>query len=826
VLAVREGAAQVGQVQPQGQQDEQTRRTGAQAGVQAGLGRRGRSVQGGALARGGPQDRAPSRACKGDAGALIPDAMPPNLRGRGAPGAALPPRPPRRPGAPPLDALIEQARTGIAGLSPEPAVLDRTLSELDRWLTEPAFEPWRPQLVNLIEGGRFEVLLDSFWQTIPFGTGGRRGPVGIGPNRINPWTLGSSVQGHAEILKETYPGEEVSVVIAYDVRVFRDVRGVYDSAMPNPLMDMTSADFAAFAAGVYAANGVRAHVLDPKGGTYMSTPELSLAIRRLDAHGGLNVSASHNHPDDNGGKFYNRRGGQDVPPDDEALARRVEGINEIRQMDFDAAVSDGWVTMLGPDENEHYLNVNRRLALCPDQRGGTIVYTPVNGTGSCTVGRLLRAEGFDVHDVPSQADFDGGFPNVKFLAPNPEVVSCFEEAEKVADACDADMILATDPDADRIGLEVRAPDGGWRFITGNEILFLVTRFVLSHRREAGRLPADAFVLKTEVTSTLVTTIARSYGCQVVGRLLVGFKYMADVLAHLETTGSWEELHAKAESFMLGAEESHGLLLTPAIRDKDAGGAALALAELNAVLRAEGRTLLSELEGIYKRFGYISHKLVNTVMTGSAGLSRIRAIQASLRTDPPTEVAGHEIIEFTDLADESCWLGPIKSDTDAASRNVLVFKLGDGSRVIIRPSGTEPKNKIYIEVPGRTPTDDLTDDELAAERVRCDGQAETLGRAFEQVMLARAGIELPDHAMAVSGMVGLDQKLHFANTFLPELEQRAREGAELATFTDESLAAYGKDPRELVALGVATWLAGAGLPSEAADGIRSVFALGA
>lgn len=728
------------------------------------------------------------------------------------------------PGAPALDPLTLKARSGLEALAVEPAVLDRTLTELDRWLTEPALALWRPQLAALVERGRFEVLLDSFWQTIPFGTGGRRGPVGIGPNRINPWTLGSSVQGHAEILKETYPDAEVSVVIACDVRVYRDVRGVYDPSLPNALLEMTSADFAAYAAGVYAANGVRVHMLDPKGGCFMSTPELSLAIRRLDAHGGLNVSASHNHPDDNGGKFYNRRGGQDVPPDDETLALRVQGITEIHQLEFDRAVSEGWVTMLGPEENQHYLNVNRRLALCPDQRGGIIVYTPLNGTGSSTVGRLLRAEGFDVHDVPNQADFDGGFPHVKFLAPNPEVPTCFEEAEKIADACDADMILATDPDADRIGLEVRAEDGSWRFVSGNEILFLVTRFVLSQRREAGRLPADAFILKTEVTSTLVTTIARSYGCQVVGRLLVGFKYMADVLAHLETDGSWEELHAQAESFMLGAEESHGLLLTPAIRDKDAGGAALALAELNAVLRAEGRTLLDALHDIYKRFGYISHKLVNTVMAGSAGLSRIRAIQSSLRDDPPTEVAGHAIESFTDLADEGCWLGPIKSDTDAASRNVLVFRLADGSRVIIRPSGTEPKNKIYIEVPGVTPTTDMTDAELDAERARCDGQAATLGRAFEQLMLARAGIELPDHAMAVSGLVGLDQKLHFAQTFLPELERLAREGAELAEFTEDSLAAYGKDPRELVAPGVAAWLDGAGLPSSAAGSIRTLFGL--
>ena len=727
------------------------------------------------------------------------------------------------------NSLLEQARAGLAGLPVEAETRARALAALGPWLSDERFAAWRPQLESLIRRGRFETLFDCFWQVIPFGTGGRRGAVGLGPNRFNPWTLSTSVQGHAEILRETYPGEEVSVVIAWDVRVFRDVRGVYDAAAPNPLLGLRSADFATLAAGVYAANGVRVSMLDPRRPNYMSTPELSLAIRRLGAHGGLNVSASHNHPDDNGGKFYNRAGGQDVPPDDEILARRVEGLAEARTLEWDTALREGWIRLLGEEtENRHYLDVNRRLALAPGRRAGTIVYTPLNGTGSCTVGRLLAAEGFDVRDVPSQAAFDGGFPHVKFLAPNPEVPSCFEQAERVADACGADLILATDPDADRIGLEIRAPRGGWRFVTGNEILYLIARFVLDRRRELGRLPSDAFVLSTQVTSSLVTTIARSYGCTVVSRLLVGFKYMADVLAQLERSGAWEELRARPESFVMGAEESHGVLLTPAIRDKDAAGGALALAELNATLRAEGRTLHDELDAIYKRFGYVSCRLVNTVMSGSAGLARIRAIQQSLRADPPALVAGRAVAKFEDLADERCWLGPVKSGTDAAARNVLVFGLEDGSRVVIRPSGTEPKNKIYIEVPGRTPTQDLTDADLAAERSRCDAAAAELGRAFERLMLGRIGLDVPDHALAVSGLVGLDHKLHFANAFLPELVRRAGaagvSATDLATWADQALAAYGKDPRDLVAPGVAAWLPSAGLPSAAERSVREAFRL--
>ena len=714
---------------------------------------------------------------------------------------------------------------GIERLPMDAEVKRRSVQALRPWLLEEAFAAWRPQLEALVRKGRFELLVDLFWQVIPFGTGGRRGPVGNGTNRFNSWTLGTSVQGHAEMLREAYPDEEVSVVIAWDVRVYRDVRGQYDASLPNPLLGVSSADFARLAASVYAANGVRVHMAEPQPQNAMSTPELSLAIRRLAAHGGLNVSASHNHPDDNGGKFYNRQGGQDVPPDDELLARRVEGIAQARSVDYEAARRDGWIAHLPPDQNDHYLAVNRRLALLPGKRAGIVVYTPLNGTGSRTVGRLLAAEGFDVRDVPGQSHFDGGFATVKFLAPNPEVPACFEQAEKVADACGADILLATDPDADRIGMEVRAPDGGWRFILGNEILFLVARYVLDRRRELGKIPADAFVLKTEVTSTLVGTIARSYGCHVVGRLLVGFKYMAEILAALERQGHWGELAARPEAFMLGVEESHGVLLTPAIRDKDAGGAALALAELNALCRSQGRSVLDELDSIYRRFGYVSNRLVNTVMSGSAGLQRIAAIQSSLRSRPPQQVDGRAIMSFDDLASPDSWLGPIKSGTDAAARNVLAFGLDDGSRVIIRPSGTEPKNKIYVEVPGRTPTADLSPAELLAERRRCDEQAEALGRAFERLMLARVGIELPDHALALSGLVGLEHKQHFAGTFLPELERRARRGEALSAFIDESLRAYGRDPRDLVARGVAAWLPQVELPSAAVEELRREFGLG-
>ena len=720
---------------------------------------------------------------------------------------------------------IDVARRGLAALEFEPAVKQRAADALAAWLRDPRHVEDRPQLLAMIEAGRFVDLLDAFWQVIPFGTGGRRGPVGIGPNRFNLHTLLGSVQGHAELLQEASPGEALTVVVAFDVRVYEDTRGIYDPTLPNPLLGLTSADFAARAAGVYCANGLRVLMLDPHGDTYMATPELSYAIRRHGAHGGLNVSASHNPPDDNGGKFYNRHGGQDVPPDDEILAQRVERITAVSEVPFEQALAEGRITLLGPEENEAYLALNAALSLAPGARGGTIVYSPLNGTGSCTVGRLLRREGFDVRPVPEQEPFDGRFPTVKFLAPNPEVPSCYEQAERVADTCGAQLVMTTDPDADRIGIEVRGPEGGWRFVTGDETLLLVVEHVLSRRAAAGTLPDDGFVLKTLVTSSRVADLARSYGCHVVDDLLVGFKYMARVLADLEQHGRWRDLVARPESFLLGVEESHGVLMTHRIRDKDAAGPALALAEFNALCLAEGRSLADALDDIHARHGAMTNRLLTTVMTGADGMARIRAIQDSLRQDPPSEVAGRRVERMQDLADPSGWMGPILSGTDAAARNVLVFTLAGGRRLIIRPSGTEPKNKAYIEVPGRTPDEPLTRDELAAERWRCDAEAEELGSAFEALALERVGIRLSPHTRAVSGLLGLDSKRHFGDVFLPELERRARSNADgLEPFVDEQLRAYGRQPRDLVAGGIASWLAEVDLPARAAEAIRALFGL--
>ena len=678
-------------------------------------------------------------------------------------------------------------------LSVRPEVRASALRNLERWMTADTFAAYRPQIASMIARERWEVLLDSFYQVIPFGTGGRRGPVGVGPNRFNPYTLAASVQGHVAFLRTRFGAGPLTVVIAYDVRRYRDANGVYDPTVPNPCLGLSSRDFAELAAGVYAANGVRSVLLAPESDTYVSTPELSFAIRSLRAAGGLNVSASHNPPDDNGGKFYDAEGGQEVPPRDEAMAALVDAVDDIRAMSYAQARAEGWVTPYPAACHDVYVAANLATSLVPN-RDAHVVFTGLHGTGDTTVVEVLRAAGFRVDVEPTQAAHDGSFPNVPFRTPNPEVRQSMDRAVALAKELGADLVMACDPDADRLGLCARGPDGNFRFFTGNEIAALVAEHRLAHGRWERPI-----VMKTEVTSDLVARVARFHGAQVVGHLMVGFKYIGAGLHALETTGAFGGAHGGLGDFVVGVEESHGVLVTPAIRDKDAAGGALALAEHAALLKGEGRTLVDALEGLWRRVGYVHNELVSTVMRGAAGKARIEQIQATMRANPPTHVGARAVTAVHDRADPAGPLGPLKSGSDAASRDVLVIELGDEARLLLRPSGTEPKNKIYVEyrgTPGADPTTEIP---------RCAAEARGIARAFTQDMLRRVGIELPEWALYVSDLVAIEQKSHFAESLLPGVLARLDDPA-LPTWLDAELRPYGKDPRALVADAVRAWAA--------------------
>ncbi len=684
------------------------------------------------------------------------------------------------------------------------------LKNLGVWLE--ANMETRPHIEWMVEQGKWSLLLDSFYRWIPFGTGGRRGPVGLGTNRFNKYTLAGSVQGHIDFLREADPREHLSVVVVYDVREFHDLRGTY--RRDDPLIGVSSREFARVAAEVYTGNGVQVYM--PRDGVpHVSTPELSYAIRTVEASGGLNVSASHNFPDDNGGKFYNRHGGQAVPPNDQEMADRVATAAFVRRLPFDRALDLNRVSYLDPQIHEAYLSESLRQSLRPEARRASIVLTPLHGSGDSTAGEVMRRAGFDVSLVLEQSTPDGRFPAVPFRAPNPEVPESMALGIEHACTLGADLVMSCDPDADRIGVCARTAENDYQFLNGNEIAVLVTHYKLDQLRRQRRLPATPLIIKTEVTTELLRPIVEEFGGTLLGNLLVGFKYHAEILEQLEHPLPPEsarrqmldglDREANLQDFVIAVEESHGVLVTSAIRDKDAAGAAMLLAELAAVQRARSRTVVDYLEEIYLRYGYYSNQLCSMIMKGAEGLEAIEKIQHVMRRSPPERIADWRVTTTTDHHDTTGRFGRILSDTDRASRDVLVYNLENGARVILRPSGTEPKNKVYVEVPSSDVLGAGADHEaFLRQKAETDAVAQQIADAFTLQMLDILGILLPRYALRISGLVPLDQRTDFAFQFIPALEERATAMManpalvdETSAWIDERLASYGPDARGLV-----------------------------
>jgi len=594
--------------------------------------------------------------------------------------------------------FIQRALAGIETIAADPAYKETASKNLRRWLSDAEFASYRPQIEWLIQTEQFAGLLDRFYQIMPFGTGGRRGAVGVGPNRMNLWTLGASVQGHCEYLKERFPdGAPWRVVLAYDVRRFEDQRKSYHPALPNPVSHLSSRDFARHAAQVYAANGVHASILPEGSAHYLATPELSFTIRLLAAHGGLNISASHNPPDDNGGKFYDERGGQPVPPEDQIMADIVEQVALIKEIPWAEAVRAGRIHFLDEAPHKAYIDLCCRQSLVRPPRFDEVlvVFTPLHGVGSMTALATLRQHGFRVETVAEQMTPDGQFPNVS-KTPNPEVPASMDRAQALAEKVAADIVLATDPDADRIGAMVPDHHGAFRFLDGNTIAALLTHFKLAKLAESGHMPRQPIVVKTLVTTGLIARIARHFQAQLVENLLVGFKYIAEVIWQLEQSGQYEDVQGTPEDFVIGTEESHGILVTSKIRDKDAAGAALLLAEMALDQKRQGRSVPAYLDQIERRFGYFRNEIRNIIMPGIEGKQNMARMLGGLRAEPPQTIGGLAVTGFDDLQNEEGRLGPFKGATDKAARNFLLWRLGETARIALRPSGTEPKAKIYAE----------------------------------------------------------------------------------------------------------------------------------
>jgi phosphoglucomutase/phosphomannomutase len=637
---------------------------------------------------------------------------------------------------------LEQVSEGFRSLRVPEALQEQATRYLRQWLSEPEFAAYRPQLEWLIQGRQWAGLLDRFYQILPFGTGGRRGAVGIGPNRMNRWTLGASVQGHCEYLKEQFPGVSLlQVVLAYDVRQFEDKRKQYNPDLPNPVLHLSSRDLAQHAAGVYAANGIHAHILPPDSAHYLATPELSFTIRYLKAHGGLNLSASHNPPDDNGGKFYDERGAQPVPPEDQIVADLVDQVKTIRFLPWAEAVRSGKVHFLDMTPHRAYIDLCRKQSLVPPPKTEDfkIVFTPLHGVGSLTALEVLQSLGYRMVPVTEQMTPDGQFPNVT-KSPNPEVPESMDRGAALAGEVKADLVLATDPDADRIGALCPDRQGGYRFVTGNEIAALLTHFKLHKLYQQGRLPPSPIVITTEVTTKQITRIARHFRAQVIDNLLVGFKYMADVLYHLEQEGAWEDVRGTPADFVIATEESHGAMVSPHFRDKDAAGAAVLLAEMALDQKRKGRTLLDYIEQLQKEFGYFRNDGVPVFMRGVQGKQQMAEMLDRLRADPPRQIAGLPVTGFEDLRDEEGRMGPLRGATDAASRNVLLFRCGEQARVVLRPSGTEPKAKIYLEACSPPCPAGTSAEQWQKNCRQVDELIERLSADFVRQALARIGLD--------------------------------------------------------------------------------------
>ncbi|MCI0485992.1 MAG: phospho-sugar mutase, partial [Blastocatellia bacterium] len=419
-------------------------------------------------------------------------------------------------------------REEFSKVSTDESLIENALRLLGDWLNDPLYEPQRGAVMAHIESGKYSLLLDSFYQMIPFGTGGRRGRVGYGPNRINSATVEMSVQGHCNYLQEAFPRrgtkESSEIVVAFDTRVFRDISCTYGFlGHDHSLIGLTSRALAYQACEIYAGNGFIVNVPDIESPTrYLSTPELSFLIRHLRALGGINVSASHNHPDDNGFKFYNIEGAQDIPPTDEELISFMSDVREVKRCPFEEAVRQGLIRILSDELHRAYISINLKLQSKETDKATPIIYTPLSGTGDSTVGDVLRAAGYAVELYRPQADFDGTFSSIPFRLPNPEVPESASPALEEAEEKGAWMVLSTDPDADRIGVYARTARGEWRYLTGNDIaLILAYYLVLDEERGPQR---SGLIIKTLVTTRALEAVAAGGACKIIPDLLVGFKY--------------------------------------------------------------------------------------------------------------------------------------------------------------------------------------------------------------------------------------------------------------------------------------------------------------
>ena len=516
---------------------------------------------------------------------------------------------------------------------------------------------------------------DAFYTSLEFGTAGQRGLIGVGTNRMNIYTVRQTTEGLARLMDSKGDFKKRGVAIAYDSRHF-------------------SREFAFDAARILALHDIPSYVFE----SLRPTPELSFAIRELNTLTGIMITASHNPAPYNGYKVYGEDGGQMPPEDADQLTAYINEIEDIFHIEL-ADENSELITIIGDNIDKKYLNNVKSVTINQaiiDEFGKNlnIVFTPLHGTGEMLGRKTLAQAGFEkIAVVEEQAIPDGDFPTLK--SPNPESQAAFELSEKLGREVDADMLVATDPDADRIGVEVRLPNGDYQPLSGNQIGAVLAKYILEAHKQAGTLPANAAVVKSIVSTELVTAITKSYDVKMFN-VLTGFKFIAEKIQEFEETGS--------HTYMMGFEESFGYLIKPFVRDKDAIQALLLICEVAAYYKSLGKTLYDGIQDIYAEYGFYLENTVSVTLEGIDGAAQIKAVMDKFRGNQPTSFNGIKVTLTEDFLENTATAsdGSVEKLTTPPS-NVLKYYLEDGSWIAVRPSGTEPKIKFYLAAVGETET---------------------------------------------------------------------------------------------------------------------------
>ena len=552
---------------------------------------------------------------------------------------------------------------------------DEIRKRYEHWMNDPYFDQETREELEAIRQDEAEIE-DRFYRDLEFGTGGLRGVIGAGTNRMNIYTVRKATQGLANfIIKEG--AQQKGVAIAFDSRHM-------------------SPEFADVSALCLAANGIKAYVFE----SLRPTPELSYAVRKLGAIAGINITASHNPPEYNGYKVYWEDGAQITPPHDTGIMDEVKAVkdySDTKTMDKDAAIAAGLYQTIGADIDDPYIAELKKLVIhqdAIDAVGGElkIVYTPLHGTGNIPVRRVLKELGFaNVYVVPEQELPNGDFPTVSY--PNPEAAEAFELGLALAKKVDADLILATDPDADRLGVYVKdAKTGEYHSLTGNMSGCLIGDYIIGQKKELTGLPADGAFVKSIVSTNMADAIAKYYGIELI-EVLTGFKFIGQKILEFETTGKG--------TYLFGMEESYGCLPGTYARDKDAVAASMMLCEAAAYYKTKNMTLWDAMIQMYERYGYYKDEVTSITLKGMEGLEKIQEIMNNLRANAPKEIGGYQVTAVRDYKNDTITdtaSGAVKA-TGLPSSNVLYYELTDDAWVCVRPSGTEPKVKFYFGIKG-------------------------------------------------------------------------------------------------------------------------------